>query len=65
MLEHADDVKYAATVMSPADISMGMLRKTPYNLCVRRSADSCAVSECAADPALELDVRCSQERPEP
>ncbi|GAA5903678.1 hypothetical protein JCM8208_003657 [Rhodotorula glutinis] len=32
MLEHADDVKYAATVMSPADISMGMLRKTPYNL---------------------------------
>ncbi|GAA5843439.1 hypothetical protein JCM9279_002104 [Rhodotorula babjevae] len=32
MLEHAEDVKYAATVMSPADISMGMLRKTPYNL---------------------------------
>lgn len=32
ILEHADDVKYAATVMSPNDISMGMLRKTPYNL---------------------------------
>ncbi|BGP42613.1 hypothetical protein JCM10449v2_006625 [Rhodotorula kratochvilovae] len=32
ILAHAEDVKYAATVMSPADISMGMLRKTPYNL---------------------------------
>ncbi|TKA54032.1 hypothetical protein B0A53_03314 [Rhodotorula sp. CCFEE 5036] len=32
ILEHADDVKYAATIMSPNDISMGMLRKTPYNL---------------------------------
>lgn len=34
MLEHGDDVKYAATIMSPNDISMGMLRKVPYNLCV-------------------------------
>lgn len=34
MLDHGDDVKYAATVMSPNDISMGMLRKTPYNLYV-------------------------------
>ncbi|GAA5825575.1 hypothetical protein JCM3770_006892 [Rhodotorula araucariae] len=32
ILAHAEDVKYAATVMSPADISLGMLRKTPYNL---------------------------------
>ncbi|GAA5984919.1 hypothetical protein JCM10908_002451 [Rhodotorula pacifica] len=32
MLEHGEDVKYAATIMSPNDISMGMLRKTPYNL---------------------------------
>ncbi|GAA5873631.1 hypothetical protein JCM3774_004996 [Rhodotorula dairenensis] len=32
MLEHGDEVKYAATIMSPSDISMGMLRKTPYNL---------------------------------
>ncbi|GAA6025505.1 hypothetical protein JCM8202_001973 [Rhodotorula sphaerocarpa] len=32
MLDHADEVKYAATVMSPHDISLGMLRKTPYNL---------------------------------
>lgn len=40
ILEHADDVKYAATVMSPSDISMGMLRKTPYNLCVSTTAIS-------------------------
>lgn len=33
ILQHKDDVKYAVTVMSPADISMGMLRKQPYNLC--------------------------------
>ncbi|KAJ8292492.1 Ribonuclease H2 subunit A [Rhodotorula toruloides] len=32
ILEHNDDVKYAVTVMSPNDISMGMLRKVPYNL---------------------------------
>ncbi|GJN93548.1 hypothetical protein Rhopal_006605-T1 [Rhodotorula paludigena] len=32
ILQHKDDVKYAVTVMSPADISMGMLRKQPYNL---------------------------------
>lgn len=38
ILEHADDVKYAATIMSPNDISMGMLRKTPYNLCVSTKA---------------------------
>ncbi|GAA6039314.1 hypothetical protein JCM8097_003259 [Rhodosporidiobolus ruineniae] len=32
ILEHKKDVKYAVTVMSPNDISMGMLRRTPYNL---------------------------------
>ncbi|GAA5969937.1 hypothetical protein JCM21900_004452 [Sporobolomyces salmonicolor] len=32
ILEHQENVKYAVTVMSPNDISMGMLRKVPYNL---------------------------------
>ncbi|GAA6007110.1 hypothetical protein JCM10207_001511 [Rhodosporidiobolus poonsookiae] len=32
IIDHAADVKYAATIMSPNDISMGMLRRTPYNL---------------------------------
>ncbi|BGP19115.1 hypothetical protein JCM10213_008038 [Rhodosporidiobolus nylandii] len=32
ILEHKEDVKYACTVMSPGDISAGMLRRTPYNL---------------------------------
>ncbi|GAA5934946.1 ribonuclease H2 catalytic subunit RNH201 [Sporobolomyces koalae] len=32
IIEHANDVKYAVTVMSPNDISMGMLRRIPYNL---------------------------------
>lgn len=65
MLEHADDVKYAATVMSPADISMGMLRKTPYNLCVDRSAGPCAYSASLADDAHVLHGRGAQERAEP
>ncbi|KAM0786679.1 hypothetical protein ACM66B_002126 [Microbotryomycetes sp. NB124-2] len=32
ILEHAQDVKYAVTVMSPTDISAGMLRRLPYDL---------------------------------
>ncbi|GAA6058807.1 hypothetical protein JCM10212_001923 [Sporobolomyces blumeae] len=32
IIEHEKDVKYAVTVMSPNDISMGMLRRVPYNL---------------------------------
>ncbi|GAA5832651.1 hypothetical protein JCM3766R1_004280 [Sporobolomyces carnicolor] len=32
IIEHEQDVKYSVTVMSPNDISMGMLRRIPYNL---------------------------------
>ncbi|GAA5973134.1 hypothetical protein JCM11641_006285 [Rhodosporidiobolus odoratus] len=32
IIEHQEHVKYSVTVMSPADISAGMLRKQPYNL---------------------------------
>ncbi|GAA5864234.1 hypothetical protein JCM8547_001302 [Rhodosporidiobolus lusitaniae] len=32
IIDHEEDVKYAVTVMSPNDISMGMLRRVPYNL---------------------------------
>ncbi|KAK4049575.1 hypothetical protein OIV83_004073 [Microbotryomycetes sp. JL201] len=32
ILDHAKDVKYAVTVMSPTDISAGMLRRLPYDL---------------------------------
>ncbi|GAA5825814.1 hypothetical protein JCM11251_000011, partial [Rhodosporidiobolus azoricus] len=32
IIEHGEDVKYAVNVMSPNDLSMGMLRRTPYNL---------------------------------
>ncbi|GAA5891599.1 hypothetical protein JCM6882_004524 [Rhodosporidiobolus microsporus] len=32
IIDHGEDVKYAVRVMSPNDISMGMLRRTPYNL---------------------------------
>ncbi|GAA5975547.1 hypothetical protein JCM5350_002644 [Sporobolomyces pararoseus] len=32
IIEHEKDVKYSVTVMSPNDISMGMLRRIPYNL---------------------------------
>lgn len=32
IIEKEAHVHYAATVMSPHDISRGMLRRTPYNL---------------------------------
>jgi len=32
IIQHEKDVKYSVTVMSPNDISMGMLRRIPYNL---------------------------------
>lgn len=32
MMEHGDDVKWAVRVMSPHDLSRGMLRRNPYNL---------------------------------
>ncbi|KAK4047345.1 hypothetical protein OIO90_006204 [Microbotryomycetes sp. JL221] len=32
ILQHEQDVKFAVTVMSPNDISAGMLRRTPYDL---------------------------------
>lgn len=32
IIEKDENVHYACTVMSPHDISRGMLRKTPYNL---------------------------------
>ncbi|GAA5903393.1 ribonuclease H2 catalytic subunit RNH201 [Sporobolomyces salmoneus] len=32
IIEHEQDTKYSVTVMSPNDISMGMLRRIPYNL---------------------------------
>lgn len=32
MIEHEEKVKWAVTVMSPYDLSRGMLRRNPYNL---------------------------------
>ncbi|GAA6010981.1 hypothetical protein JCM11491_005896 [Sporobolomyces phaffii] len=32
IIEHEREVKYSVTVMSPHDISVGMLRRIPYNL---------------------------------
>lgn len=34
MMAHGDKIKWATTVMSPHDLSRGMLRKSPYNLFV-------------------------------
>lgn len=34
IMEKEANVKYAVTVMSPHDISRGMLRRNPYNLFV-------------------------------
>lgn len=33
-MKHSDDVKWAVRVMSPYDLSRGMLRRNPYNLSV-------------------------------
>lgn len=32
IMKKEENVKYAVTVMSPHDISRGMLRRNPYNL---------------------------------
>lgn len=34
MMENGEKIKWATTVMSPHDLSRGMLKRTPYNLCV-------------------------------
>lgn len=34
MIEHDDDIKWAVRVMSPHDLSRGMLKRNPYNLFV-------------------------------
>ena len=61
ILEHADDVKYAATVMSPNDISMGMLRKTPYNLCVSTKACTGVEIQAPVSKPAELNGSRKQE----
>lgn len=34
MIEHSSDIKWSVRVMSPHDLSRGMLKKSPYNLSV-------------------------------
>ena len=36
MMENGEKIKWATTVMSPHDLSRGMLKRTPYNLCALR-----------------------------
>lgn len=33
MIANGDKIKWSTTVMSPHDLSRGMLKRTPYNLC--------------------------------
>lgn len=33
MIAHQKNVKWSVRVMSPHDLSRGMLRRNPYNLC--------------------------------
>lgn len=54
ILAQEDQVHYAATIMSPHDISRGMLRRTPYNLNAQSHDVTIALIRSVLDKGYDL-----------
>lgn len=56
MMQHDQDIHWSTTIMSPHDLSAGMLRKTPYNLCVL--IPHCLANDSHSRPQERPITRC-------